>query len=216
MTLQGWLQIAVFFLLVLAFVKPLGSYIAAVMEGRPNILSKPLRPLESVIYRLCGVDESKEQSWLTYAGSLLAFSVVSGLLLYLFERVQQLLPWNPQGFGPMSPDLSFNTAWSFLTNTNWQAYTPESTMGYFVQMTGLTVHNFLSAAAGMGVAMVLVRGFARHSVKTVGNFWVDLTRSTLYVLLPISIVAAFVLCWQGCLQNLHGYTTVTTLEGLKQ
>jgi K+-transporting ATPase ATPase A chain len=216
MTLQGWLQIAVFFLLVLACVKPLGSYIATVMEGRPNILSKPLRPFERILYRLCGVDETKEQSWLTYAGSLLAFSLVSGLLLYLFERIQQLLPWNPQHFGPMSPDLSFNTAWSFLTNTNWQNYTPESTMGYFIQMTGLTVHNFLSAAAGMGVAMVLVRGFARHSVKTVGNFWVDLTRATLYVLMPISIVAALILCWQGCLQNLHGYTTVTTLEGVKQ
>jgi K+-transporting ATPase ATPase A chain len=216
MTLQGWLQIAVFFLLILACVKPLGSYMAAVMEGRPNILSKPLRPFERLLYRLCAVDETKEQSWLIYAGSLLAFSLVSGLLLYLFERLQQFLPWNPQGFGPMSPDLSFNTAWSFLTNTNWQSYTPESTMGYFLQMAGLTVHNFLSAAAGMGVAMVLVRGFARHSVKTVGNFWVDLTRSTLYILLPISLAAAFVLCWQGCIQNLQGYTTVTTLEGAKQ
>jgi K+-transporting ATPase ATPase A chain len=216
MTPQGWLQIAVFFLLVLACVKPLGAYIAAVMEGKPNILSKPLRPVERILYRLCAVDESKEQSWLTYAGSLLAFSLVSGLLLYLFERIQQVLPWNPQKFGPMSPDLSFNTAWSFLTNTNWQNYTPESTMGYFIQMTGLTVHNFLSAAAGLGVAMVLVRGFARHSVKTVGNFWVDLTRGTLYVLLPISFVAAFVLCWQGSIQNLQGYTTVTTVEGLKQ
>ena len=183
MTVQGWLQIALFFLLILACAKPLGTYIAAVMEGRPNLLSKPIRPFERLIYRLCGVDESTEQGWLTYATSLLAFSLVSGLLLYAFERLQQILPWNPQGFGPMSPDLSFNTAWSFVTNTNWQAYTPESTMGYFVQMTGLTVHNFLSAATGMGVAMVLVRGFARHSVKTVGNFWVDLTRGTLYVLI---------------------------------
>ena len=152
MTMQGWLQIAVFFLLIVACAKPLGTYIAAVMEGRPHFLSKVLRPFERLLYRLCGVDEAKEQTWLTYAGSLLAFSLVSGLLLYLFERVQQVLPWNPQGFGPMSPDLSFNTAWSFLTNTNWQSYTPESTMGYFVQMTGLTVHNFLSAAAGLGVA----------------------------------------------------------------
>ncbi len=216
MTLQGWLQIALFFLLVLACVKPLGTYIAAVMEGRSNWLSKPLRPVERLIYRICGVDEAKEQSWLIYAGSLLAFSLVSGLLLYAFERLQQVLPWNPQGFGSMSPDLSFNTAWSFTTNTNWQAYTPESTMGYFIQMTGLTVHNFLSAAAGMGCAMVLVRGFARHSMKTVGNFWVDLTRATLYVLMPISLVAALVLCSQGVIQNLHGYTTVTTLEGAKQ
>ena len=216
MTLQGWLQIAVFFLLVLACVRPLGAYIAAVMEGRPNLLSKPLRPFERLLYRLCAVDETKEQNWLGYAGSLLVFSLVSGLLLYLFERWQQFLPWNPQHFGPMSPDLSFNTAWSFTTNTNWQNYTPENSMAYFVQMLGLTVHNFLSAAAGMGVAMVLVRGFARHSVKTVGNFWVDLTRSTLYVLLPISFLAAFVLCWQGAIQNLHGYTEVVTLEGLKQ
>jgi K+-transporting ATPase ATPase A chain len=216
MSLNGWLQIAIFFLLVLACVKPLGSYIAAVMEGRTNFFSKPLRPFERLIYRLCGVDESKEQSWLIYAGSLLAFSLVSGLLLYAFERLQQILPWNPQGFGPMSPDLSFNTAWSFTTNTNWQAYPPESTMGYFIQMAGLTVHNFLSAAAGMGCAMVLVRGFARHSVKTVGNFWVDLTRATLYVLMPISIVAALVLCSQGAIQNLHAYTNLTTLEGLKQ
>ena len=216
MTVQGWLQIALFFLLILACAKPLGTYIAAVMEGRPNLLSKPIRPFERLIYRLCGVDESTEQGWLTYAGSVLAFSLVSGLLLYAFERLQQILPWNPQGFGPMSPDLSFNTAWSFVTNTNWQAYTPESTMGYFVQMTGLTVHNFLSAATGMGVAMVLVRGFARHSMKTVGNFWVDLTRGTLYVLMPIAFIAALLLCSQGVLQNLHGYTTVTTVEGAKQ
>jgi K+-transporting ATPase ATPase A chain len=216
MTLNGWLQISIFFLLVLACVKPLGSYIAAVMEGRTNFLSKVLRPFERLIYRLCAVDESKEQSWLIYAASLLAFSLVSGLLLYAIERLQQFLPFNPQGFGPMSPDLSFNTAWSFTTNTNWQAYTPESTMGYFIQMAGLTVHNFLSAAAGMGCAMVLVRGFSRHSVKTVGNFWVDLTRATLYVLMPISIVAALILCSQGAIQNLHSYTTVTTLEGAKQ
>jgi K+-transporting ATPase ATPase A chain len=216
MTLQGWLQIAVFFGLVLVFVKPLGTYIAAVMEGRPSLLSKVLRPIERLIYRLCGVDEAREQGWLSYAASLLAFSLVSGLLLYAFERLQQFLPWNPQKFGPMSPDLSFNTAWSFLTNTNWQSYTPESTMGYFIQMTGLTVHNFLSAAAGMGCAMVMVRGFARQSVKTVGNFWVDLTRATLYVLLPISFIAALVLCSQGVLQNLNAYTTVTTLEGAKQ
>ena len=216
MTLQGWLQIAVFFLLVLACVKPLGTYIAAVMEGRSNILSKPLRPVERLIYRLCFVDENREQSWLTYAASLLSFSLVSGLLLYLFLRVQQILPWNPQHFGPASPDLSFNTTWSFLTNTNWQNYSGESTLAYFVQMAGLTVHNFLSAAAGIGVAMVLTRGFARHSVKTVGNFWVDLTRSTLYILMPISVIAALVLCWQGSIQNLHGYTNLTTLEGVKQ
>jgi K+-transporting ATPase ATPase A chain len=216
MSVQGWLQIAVFFGLILACVKPLGSFIAAVMEGKPNFLSRALRPVERLIYRSCGVDETREQSWLVYAGSLLAFSLVSALLLYAFERLQQVLPWNPQGFGPMSPDLAFNTAMSFTTNTNWQAYTPESTMGYFIQMAGLTVHNFLSAAAGLGVAMALVRGFSRHSVKTIGNFWTDLTRATLYVLMPISIIAALILVWQGSIQNLHAYTAVTTLEGLKQ
>ena len=183
MSVQGWLQIAVFFGLILACVKPLGSFIAAVMEGKPNFLSRALRPVERLIYRCCGVDETREQSWLVYAGSLLAFSLVSALLLYAFERLQQVLPWNPQGFGPMSPDLAFNTAMSFTTNTNWQAYTPESTMGYFIQMAGLTVHNFLSAAAGLGVAMAIVRGFSRHSVKTIGNFWTDLVRLHLYLLL---------------------------------
>ena len=216
MTLQGWLQIAVFFGLILACVKPLGSYIAAVVDGKPTFLSRIFRPIERLTYRCCGIDETREQNWLSYAGALLAFSLVSAVLLYAFERLQQFLPWNPQGFGPMSPDLSFNTAMSFDTNTNWQSYTPESTMGYFIQMAGLTVHNFMSAAAGLGIAMALVRGFARHSVKTIGNFWVDLTRSVLYVLMPISIIAALLLVWQGSIQNLHGYTAVTTLEGVKQ
>jgi K+-transporting ATPase ATPase A chain len=216
MTLQGWLQIAVFFGLIVACVKPLGSYIAAVVDGKPTFLSRIFRPVERLTYRCCSIDETREQNWLGYAGALLAFSLVSAVVLYAFQRLQQFLPWNPQGFGPMSPDLSFNTAMSFDTNTNWQSYTPESTMGYFIQMVGLTVHNFLSAAAGLGVAMALVRGFARHSVKTIGNFWVDLTRATLYVLMPISIIAALLLVWQGSIQNLHGYTAVTTLEGLKQ
>jgi K+-transporting ATPase ATPase A chain len=216
MTLQGWLQIAVFFGLILACVRPLGSYIAAVVDGKPTFLSSVFRPIERLTYRCCGIEETREQNWLGYAGALLAFSLVSAVVLYAFQRLQQFLPWNPQGFGPMSPDLSFNTAMSFDTNTNWQSYTPESTMGYFIQMAGLTVHNFLSAAAGLGVAMALVRGFARHSVKTIGNFWVDLTRSTLYVLMPISFIAALLLVWQGSIQNLHGYTAVTTLEGLKQ
>jgi K+-transporting ATPase ATPase A chain len=216
MTLQGWFQIAVFFGLILACVKPLGSYIAAIVDGKPTFLSRIFRPIERLTYRCCGIDETREQSWLSYAGALLAFSLVSAVVLYAFQRLQQFLPWNPQGFGPMSPDLSFNTAMSFDTNTNWQSYTPESSMAYFVQMAGLTVHNFLSAAAGLGIAMALVRGFARHSVKTIGNFWVDLTRSTLYVLMPISFIAALLLVWQGSIQNLHGYTAVTTLEGLKQ
>jgi K+-transporting ATPase ATPase A chain len=209
--MQGWFQIAVFFALVLACAKPLGSYIAVVMEGKP-------RRFERLIYRCCIVEETKEQNWLGYAAALLSFSLVSALLLYLIERVQGYLPalFNPQAFGPLSPDLSFNTAMSFTTNTNWQAYTGESTMSYFVQMAGLTVHNFLSAAAGLAVAIAVIRGFARHSVQTLGNFWVDLTRATLYILLPISVVAALILCSQGVIQNLQPYTSVTTLEGAKQ
>src|SRR5580698_7631589 len=218
MTSNGWLQIAIFFLLILACVKPLGSFIATVIEGRKNFLSPVLGPVERLIYRICGVTETEEQHWTRYAGSLLAFSAFSAVLLYAIQRLQLWLPFNPQGYsaGNVSPDLGFNTSVSFTTNTNWQSYVPETTISYFVQMAGLTVHNFTSAAAGLAVAIALVRGFARQSIKTVGNFWVDMTRSTLYILLPISIIAALVLCWQGSIQNLHGYTTVTTLEGAKQ
>ena len=191
MTANGWLQIAVFFLLVLACAKPLGIYIAAVMEGRRTWLSPILAPCERLIYSICGVSPDREQRWTGYAFSLLAFSLMSGLLLYLLQRAQGLLPFNPRHFsGNVTPDLAFNTAWSFVTNTNWQAYTPESTMSYLVQMAGLAMHNFMSAASGLAIAMALTRGFARHSVQTIGNFWVDLTRSTLYILLPLSIVVA--------------------------
>lgn len=218
MTTNGWLQIAIFFLLILACAKPLGSFIATVIEGRRNFLTPVLGPVERVIYRICGVTENEEQHWTRYAGALLAFSLFSALLLYAMQRLQRWLPFNPQGFSQdnVSPDLDFNTSVSFVTNTNWQSYVPETTISYFVQMAGLTVHNFTSAAAGLAVAIALVRGFARQSIKTVGNFWVDMTRATLYVLLPISIVAALVLCWQGSIQNLHPYTVATTLEGAKQ
>jgi K+-transporting ATPase ATPase A chain len=218
MTANGWLQITFFFLLIVVCAKPLGSFIAAVIEGRRNFLSPVLGPLERLIYRLCGVDEKEEQHWTRYAGALLAFSLFSAVLLYAMQRLQKWLPFNPQGFSQdnVSPDLGFNTAVSFTTNTNWQSYTPEATLSYFVQMAGLTVHNFVSAAAGLAIAIALVRGFARQSIKTIGNFWVDLTRATLYVLLPISIVAALVLCSQGVIQNLHPYTAATTLEGMKQ
>ena len=218
MTANGWLQIAAFFLLIVACAKPLGIFIDNVMEGRRTWLTPVLRPIERLIYKLCFVDESQEQHWVRYAGALLAFSAFSAVLLYAIERLQLWLPFNPQGYsaGNVSPDLAFNTSASFDTNTNWQSYVPETTLSYFVQMAGLTVHNFLSAAAGIAVAVALVRGFARQSVKTIGNFWVDLTRTTLYILMPISVIAALVLCSQGVIQNLHSYTNVTTLEGVKQ
>ena len=223
MTVNGWIQIAIFFALIVACAKPLGTLIANVMEGRRNFLSPVFGPVETLIYRLCGVrtdakGQPEEQHWTRYAGALLAFSVTSAVLLYAIQRLQLWLPFNPQGFSQnnVSPDLAFNTAVSFTTNTNWQSYVPETTISYFVQMAGLTVHNFLSAAAGLAIAVALVRGFARHSLQTIGNFWADLTRATLYVLLPISILAALVLCSQGVIQNLHPYTAVTTLEGAKQ
>lgn len=218
MTANGWLQIAVFCLLILACAKPLGSYIAAVVEGRHTWLTPVLRPCERLTYKLCGVNEDQEQHWTVYAGALLAFSVVSMVLLYAIQRLQFWFPFNPQhyGAGNVSPDLDLNTSASFTTNTNWQSYVPETTLSYFVQMAGLTVHNFTSAAAGIAVAMALVRGFTRQSAKTIGNFWVDLTRITLYILLPISIVGALVLCSQGVIQNLKPYVEATSIEGVKQ
>jgi K+-transporting ATPase ATPase A chain len=225
MTTNGILQIVVFFLLILVFVKPLGIYIAKVFAGEKTFLHPVLRPIERLCYLLGGVDESVEQRWTQYTGSLLAFSVISFLILYALQRLQGFLPFNPMGFStahamsgatPMTPDLAFNTAASFLTNTNWQNYSGESTLSYLVQMAGLTVQNFVSAAAGLAVAMAVVRGFARHEAKTLGNFWADLVRGTVYVLLPMALVGALVLCSQGVLQNLKPYTTVTTVEGAKQ
>jgi K+-transporting ATPase ATPase A chain len=225
MTTNGILQIVVFFLLILAFVKPLGIYIAKVFAGERTFLHPVLRPVERLCYLLGGVDESVEQRWTQYTGSLLAFSVISFLILYALQRLQGILPLNPMGFStahamsgatPMTPDLAFNTAASFLTNTNWQAYSGESTLSYLVQMAGLTVQNFVSAAAGLAVAMAVVRGFARHEAKTLGNFWADLVRGTVYVLLPMALIGALLLCSQGVIQNLKPYTTVTTVEGAKQ
>ena len=225
MTTNGVLQIAVFFLVVLAFVKPLGIYMARVFTGERTFLHPVLRPIERLCYRLGGVDENFEQRWTQYTGSLLAFSIFSFLILYALQRLQGFLPFNPMGFSTahpmngataMTPDLAFNTASSFLTNTNWQAYGGESTLSYLVQMAGLTVQNFVSAAAGLAVAIAVVRGFARHEAKTLGNFWADLVRGTVYVLLPISLVGALFLCSQGVIQNLKPYTAVTTVEGGKQ
>jgi len=218
MTSAGVLQILLFFALILVCVKPLGAYMANVFEGRRTFLHPILRWLEVLTYRIAGVREDVEQRWTQYTASLLAFSVFGFLLVYLLQRAQAYLPFNPQNFGTpnVPPDLAFNTATSFLTNTNWQAYSGESTLSYFVQMAALTVQNFVSAAAGMAIAIAVVRGFARHEMRTIGNFWVDMTRATVYVLLPVSFVAALFLCSQGVIQNLKPYTTVTTVEGAKQ
>ena len=218
MTQNGILQIVVYFLIILILTKPMGLYLARLMEGRRTFLHPVLRPVEALIYKLVGVNESVEQRWTQYAASLLAFSIFSFLFVYIIQRLQGFLPFNPQGFSAaqVPPDLAFNTAISFPTNTNWQSYSGESTLSYFVQMAALTVQNFASAAAGMAIAIALVRGFARQQANGVGNFWVDLTRGTLYVLLPFSFIAALVFCSQGVIQNFHPYTVVKTLEGAKQ
>ena len=218
MTTNGVLQITVYFAIVLALTKPLGIFMARLFDGRRTFLHPVVRPLEVWTYKLVGIDERTEQRWTQYAASLLAFSIFSFLFVYLLQRLQGILPLNPQGFGArqVSPDLAFNTAISFTTNTNWQSYSGESTVSYLVQMAALTVQNFASAAAGIAVAIALVRGFARQKMNSLGNFWVDLTRGVLYLLLPISFVAALVLCPQGVIQNLHPYTAVKTVEGAKQ
>jgi potassium-transporting ATPase potassium-binding subunit len=213
MTASGLFQIALYFLVLLALTKPLGLYMNRVFQGERTFMHRLLRPFEVAIYKLCGIDERAEQHWTRYAGGILLFSVATLLVTYAFQRLQQWLPWNPQGLGPISPDSSFNTAMSFTTNTNWQSYVPETTMSYLTQMAGLATHNFFSAAVGLAAGIAVIRGFARHSVKTVGNFWVDLTRSLVYVLLPISILGALVLVSQGVIQNLAPYTKIATLEG---
>ena len=212
MDATGILQILVYVAVVLALTPVLGKYMTAIFQGKTLWLA----PVERGIYRLCGIDEKREQHWSAYALAVLAFHLLAILTLYAILRLQQFLPWNPAGQGPMSPDLAFNTAVSFSTNTNWQNYGGESTLSYFSQMAGLTVHNFLSAAAGIAVAAALIRGFARKTAKTVGNFYVDTVRITLYLLLPICFVGALVLVWQGVPQNLGDYTTAQTLEGAQQ
>jgi potassium-transporting ATPase potassium-binding subunit len=218
MTSGGLLQIAIFFALILLSAKPLGAYMARVFEGQRTFLHPVLRWLEVVTYKAAGVREDVEQRWTQYAASLLSFSIFGFLLVYLLQRVQGLLPFNPQHFGAgnVTPDLAFNTAISFVTNTNWQSYSGESTLSYFVQMAALTVQNFASAAAGMAIAVALIRGFARQERRTIGNFWVDVTRATVYVLLPLSVVAALLFVSQGVVQNLSSYTDVATIEGAKQ
>jgi K+-transporting ATPase ATPase A chain len=216
MTLNGWLQIALYCALILLITRPLGGYMTKVFHGERTLLSPVLRPVERSLYGLAGVDEGEEQHWVTYAVAMLAFSFTGFVVLYALQRLQAMLPLNPQNLDAVSPDLSFNTSVSFLTNTNWQSYVPETTMSYLVQMAGLTVHNFVSAATGIALAVALVRGFSRRSAQGIGNFWVDMTRTVLYVLLPIGIVVGLVFVWQGTPQNLNAYTEATTLEGAKQ
>jgi len=247
MTANGLLQIALFFGLLMLTVKPMGAYMARVYDGQRTTLSPVMRPIERGFYRLFGVDEDDDMKWTTYAFALLAFSLVGLVLTYVLLRLQGMLPFNPQGYGTkeMTPDLAFNTAASFTTNTNWQSYVPETTLSYFSNMVALAIHNWMSAAAGMAVAVALVRGLARRQsgqtsqtspptpvlgkerggersergevlVPGIGNFWVDMTRSILYVLLPICLVYALVLVWQGVPQNFSAYTQATTIEGAKQ
>jgi len=216
MTANGLIQIAIYFALIALLTKPLGGYMTRVFAGETTPLSPVLRPLERLFYRLSGVDPASDQHWTSYAFAVLLFNFAGFVLLYLMQRVQAVLPFNPQGMDNVAPDLAFNTAISFITNTNWQNYGGESTLGFFVTMAGLTVQNFASAATGIVMAVALTRGFARRSAKGIGNFWADLVRCVLYILLPISILAALVLVWQGVPQNLGAYVEATTLEGGKQ
>ena len=212
MTANGWLQIGVFLLAVLAVTPLLGGFMARVFSRRKTWLDPVARPLERLIYKLTGVDETREMRWTEYAVAVLMFSVVSMLVLYAMQRLQHVLPLNPQGFGPVAPDLAFNTAVSFTTNTNWQAYGGETTMSYFTQMAGLAYHNFVSAAVGISVAIAFIRGIAQREKDTLGNFWVDMVRATLWVLLPISIVGALFLVSQGVVQNFKPYDKVAVVD----
>ena len=216
MTVIGWIQILLFCAIIVALAKPLGGYMTRVFNGERTFLSPILRPVEAGLYWIGGVDEKREQHWLTYTVAMLLFHVGGFVILYVLMRFQAVLPFNPMEQSAVAPDLSFNTAASFITNTNWQNYGGESTLSYLTQMLGLTHQNFLSAATGIAIAVALIRGFARSSARTVGNFWVDVTRTTLYVLLPICIVYALFLVWQGIPQTLGAYVDATTLEGAKQ
>jgi K+-transporting ATPase ATPase A chain len=216
MTLIGWIQIILYCAIIIALVKPLGWYMTKVFNGERTFLSPVLRPVEAALYAAGGVDEKREQHWLTYTVAMLLFHVGGFLILYALMRFQAVLPFNPAEQSAVAPDLSFNTAVSFITNTNWQNYGGESTLSYLVQMLGLTHQNFLSAATGIALAVALIRGFSRSSMRTIGNFWVDVTRCTLYVLLPICIVYTLFLVWQGIPQTLGAYVDATTLEGAKQ
>ncbi|QBR71916.1 potassium-transporting ATPase subunit KdpA [Beijerinckiaceae bacterium] len=216
MTANGFIQIALYCVVVTLLVKPFGYYMTRVFNGERNFLSLALRPVERAIYALSGVKEDEEQNWRSYGLAMLAFTLAGFIALYALQRLQGLLPFNPQNLDSVAPDLAFNTSVSFVTNTNWQSYVPETTMSYLTQMAGLTMHNFVSAATGIALAIALIRGFARRSAQTIGNFWVDMTRTVLYVLLPISIVVGLFFVWQGMPQNLGAYVEANTLDGAKQ
>jgi K+-transporting ATPase ATPase A chain len=216
MSVNGWLQFAIYSLILLASVRPVGIYMARVFEGQRTWLDPVLRPCERLIYKLCGVKAGEEMNWRVYAGSMLGFAAVTLLLTYAIERLQNLLPFNPQKLAAVGPDLAWNTAASFTTNTNWQSYTPETTMSYLTQMAGLATHNFWSAAGGIVVAIALIRGIKRTTSGTIGNFWVDMTRTLLYVLLPASFLYALLLVGQGVPQNLKAYTIAHPLESPSQ
>ncbi len=216
MSVFGWIQAGVFFLLVLALTKPLGAYMARVFSGERTLLSPVFEPVERVWYRLCRIDPAREMSWSGYLMATLAFSLIGLVYLYVLLRTQKWLPLNPQGFDNMTPDLAWNTAVSFTTNTNWQFYSGESTLSYLSQMAGLAWHNFVSAAIGIAIAIAVIRGVTRTDRRTIGNFWVDMTRSLLYVLLPISVVGGLLLCWQGIPQNFNSYHDVVSIEGFRQ
>lgn len=216
MTANGWLQVGIFLLLILAVTKPLGVFMTRVFNRERTFMDLLLRPLERLIYRVAGVDEEREMGWVEYGVSMLLFSAVSMLVLYMIQRVQGYLPFNPQKFGAVTPaNLAFNTAASFTTNTNWQAYAGESTMSYFTQMAGLAYHNFVSAATGIALAIAFIRGIARREMKTIGNFWVDLVRCSLWVLLPFCVVGSMLLVWQGVPQNLKPYDTVKLVQPIQ-
>ncbi|RWA71316.1 potassium-transporting ATPase subunit KdpA [Mesorhizobium sp.] len=216
MTINGWIQILVYCGILVALVKPLGGYMYQVFNGDRTLLSPALVPIERGLYRLAGISDKEEQHWAAYATGMLLFNLAGLLVLYALQRLQGVLPYNPAGMTAVDPQLAFNTAASFVTNTNWQNYGGESTMSYLVQMAGLTVQNFVSAATGIAIAIALIRGFARASGKSIGNFWVDLTRCTLYLLLPLCIVLTLVYVWLGMPQTLGPYVDATTLEGVRQ
>ena len=216
MTAIGWFQIALYCAIVVALVKPLGGYMTRVFADERTFLSPILAPVEGALYRIAGVDARAEQHWTTYALAMLLFNLAGFVALYALQRLQHVLPFNPQDMPAVPPDLAFNTAVSFVTNTNWQNYGGESTLGYLVQMAGLTVQNFVSAATGIALAVALIRGFARRSASEIGNFWADLTRATLYILLPVCVVYTLFLVWQGVPQNLSPYVDAMTLEGATQ
>ncbi|UCI21094.1 potassium-transporting ATPase subunit KdpA [Mesorhizobium sp. B2-1-8] len=216
MTLNGWIQILLYCGILALLVKPLGFYMHRVFKGDRTPLSPVFRPLERGLYRICGTSEREEQHWTTYAVALLLFNLAGFLVLYVLQRLQGSLPYNPAGMSAVDPALAFNTAASFMTNTNWQNYGGESTMSYLVQMAGLTVQNFVSAATGIAIAIALIRGFARSSGRSIGNFWVDMTRATLYVLLPLCVVLTLVYVWLGIPQTLGPYVDAVTLEGARQ